>query len=95
MSANVKVHRSTSGIKSLRAAFSSRRKDSKFVSFEYLPPTGCGEPEVDSSGVDCRDILEGPIMSAFRPVVEAVLPLEKGMEAFRGQHGVTVVRLVN
>ncbi|OCF74644.1 hypothetical protein I204_05024 [Kwoniella mangroviensis CBS 8886] len=61
-----------SGLKSLKAAFggsNSRRKDSKFISVEYLPPTGSGEPEVDSSGMDYRDIMEEPCMAIFRPVI--------------------------
>lgn len=84
-----------SGLKGLRAAFSSRRKESKSVAFEYLASAGSGEPEVDTSGIDCRDALEEPCVSAFSPVVTNVWPLEKGMEAFRGQVGVSVIRLVN
>ena len=84
-----------SGFRNLRAAFGSRRKDSKFVAVEYLAPSGSGEPEVDTSGLDCRDVLEDPSISAFRPVVKRVWPLEKGMEAFRDRKEVSVIRLVN
>lgn len=95
MSANGQVHSRPSGIRNLRAAFSSRRKESKYIAFEYLSPTGSGEPGVDASGVDCRDALEEPCISTFRPVVKNIWPLEKGMEAFRGRMGVSVIRLVN
>jgi len=84
-----------SGFKNLRAAFSSRRKESKYISFEYLAPAGSGEPEVDGSGLDCRDVLEELSVTAFKPVVKNIWPLEKGMEAFRGRVGTSVVRLVN
>ncbi|WVF71478.1 hypothetical protein IAT40_006284 [Kwoniella sp. CBS 6097] len=56
-----------SGLKTLRAAFTSKRKESKFIAFEYLPPSGTGEPEVDTSGMDCRDVMEEPCMAIFRP----------------------------
>lgn len=62
--------------------------------FEYLPPTASGEPTVDSSGMDCRDVLEEACMSTFRPVVNCVVPLEKGAEVFKTMSG-GVVRLVN
>ncbi|KAK8864394.1 hypothetical protein IAR55_001642 [Kwoniella newhampshirensis] len=99
-----------SGMKTLRAAFGSRRKESKFISFEYLPPVASGEPEVDSSGMDYRDVMEEPCMAIFRPVVDVVIPFEKGAEAFGrgGGHGegdyqnieraegkVKVVRVIN
>lgn len=84
-----------SGFKNLRAAFASRRKESKYIAFECVAPAGSGEPEVDASGLDYRDVLEEPCISTFKPVVKNVWPLEKGMEAFRGRLGVSVVRLVN
>lgn len=83
-----------SGLKTLRAAFSSRRKTSKFIAFQHLPPAGSGEPEVDSSGMDCRDVLEDPGMAKFRPVVRETVPFERGAEAFREPEE-TVVRLIN
>lgn len=86
-----------SGFKSLRMAFSNKRKDSKFINFVYLPPAGSGEPEVDTSGVDIRDTLEEATMDAFRPMVGQVLPFERGAEAFRWTKGQipAVVRLIN
>ncbi|ODO08828.1 hypothetical protein L198_00561 [Cryptococcus wingfieldii CBS 7118] len=96
-----------SGLKTLRMAFSSKRKDSKFIDLSYISPTACGEPEVDSSGLDLRDVMEEPCMAAFKPFLDngggdggpAILPFEKGREAFRyggwGECGVRVVRLIN
>ncbi|WVQ72581.1 hypothetical protein IAR50_002139 [Cryptococcus sp. DSM 104548] len=96
-----------SGLKTLRLAFSSKRKDSKFIDLTYIPPTACGEPEVDSSGMDLRDVMEEPCMAIFKPFLDngggdggpAILPFEKGREAFRyggwGECGVRVVRLIN
>ncbi|WWD17310.1 hypothetical protein CI109_101750 [Kwoniella shandongensis] len=97
-----------SGLKTLRAAFGSKRKESKFISFEYLPPVASGEPEVDSSGMDYRDVMEEPCMAIFRPMVDSVVPFEKGAEAFKragkgsyetGEGSVegkiSVVRLIN
>lgn len=95
MPSNTRSNNRHSGIKNLRSAFSSRRKDSKYISFEHLTAAGSGEAEVDTSGVDCRDALEEQSIGAFRPVVKNVWPLEKGMEAFRGRVGVSVIRLVN
>ncbi|WVQ82361.1 hypothetical protein IAT38_004489 [Cryptococcus sp. DSM 104549] len=90
-----------SGIKTLRSVFSNKRKESKFVAFEYLPPTGSGEPEVDSSGMDYRDVMEEPCMAIFRPALEgekSVMPFEKGAEVFGyggwGECGVRVVRVM-
>lgn len=79
--------RPVSGFKSLRAAFGSKRQNSKSIIYEYLSPAGSGEPEVDSSGEDYRDVLEEPCMSTFRPVVSRLLPFEKGSDAFRGDSG--------
>lgn len=92
---NVQVSTRSSGLKNLRAAFGSKRKESKFITVEYLPPAGSGEPEVDASGVDCRDVLEETGVGALRPVVRRVWPFEKGMEAFRPGVGGSVVRLIN
>ncbi|ORY34019.1 hypothetical protein BCR39DRAFT_518148 [Naematelia encephala] len=94
-----------SGLRTLRAAFSSSKRkaaSSKSISFEYLAPAGTGEPEVDSSGADCRDILEEPGLESLRPVVEGgVIVFERGAEAFGGQgqagrlFEARVVRLIN
>ncbi|OXG41780.1 hypothetical protein C359_03196 [Cryptococcus neoformans Bt120] len=91
-----------SGIKTLRTVFGSKRKDSKFISFEYVSPIGSGEPEIDASGMDCRDVMEEPCMATFRPVLEgesAVVPFERGAEVFKRQGwdecGVRVVRIIN
>ena len=95
MPSTIPVHSRKSGFKTLRAALTSRRKETKHITFEYLTPTGSGEPEVDSSGVDCRDVMEESCMLFFKPIVAGVIPLEKGVDAFKIQHGVAVVRLVN
>ena len=77
-----KLVKRPSALNSLRSAFKSKRKDTKFVNVEFLPAAGSGEPEVDAGGMDCRDVLDEPCMSTFRPVVRGVLPFERGMEAF-------------
>jgi hypothetical protein len=96
--------KANSGFKSLRAAFGSKRKDSKHISFEYLAPAGSGEPEVDASGMDVRDVLEEMSMGDYVPVLrgrgrEKVVPFERGADVFRelpGMEGIGgVVRLVN
>jgi NADPH:quinone reductase-like Zn-dependent oxidoreductase len=84
-----------SGLKAFRAAFQSKRQTTKAISFEYLPPAGSGEPEVDGSGMDIRDVLEEPAIVAFRPVVSKTLPLEKGAEAFMGVPEGVVVRIIH
>ena len=89
------THSRSSGFKTLRAAFGSKKKETKTINFEYLSPTGSGEPAVDSSGVDCRDVLEEACMSTFRPVVSCIRPLEKGGEVFKSLSGGGVVRIVN
>ncbi|WWC70209.1 uncharacterized protein I206_104159 [Kwoniella pini CBS 10737] len=67
-----------SGLKSLKAAFGSsksNRKDSKYINIEYLNEIGIGEPEVDSSGMDFRDIMEEPCMAIFKPhLPEFIIP---------------------
>ncbi|WRT66364.1 uncharacterized protein IL334_003319 [Kwoniella shivajii] len=77
-----------SGIKTLRAAFGSRRKESKFVQFEYLHPTGTGEPEVDTTGMDYRDVMEEPCMAIFKPhLPEFISPTKYSsgsMESLKG-----------
>jgi hypothetical protein len=88
------THSRSSGFKTFKAAFGSRKKDEKRINFEYVPPTGSGEPAVDSSGVDCRDVLEESCMSTFVPVTPTVVPLEKGVEVFRLKSG-GVVRIIN
>ncbi|WVQ99409.1 hypothetical protein IAU59_006542 [Kwoniella sp. CBS 9459] len=77
-----------SGIKTLRAAFTSKRKESKFIVFEYLAPSGTGEPEVDSSGMDCRDVMEEPCMAIFKPHLpeNALLSDQGGMYGGPQQH---------
>jgi hypothetical protein len=105
MPASIQVQaKPTSGFRSLRAAFASKRKDSKNISFEYVPPAGSGEPEVDGSGMDCRDVLEEIVLADLCPVMrgkgkERVVPFERGMEVFREIPGIGevggVVRLVN
>lgn len=83
MPLRVRAASKPSGLKTLRAAFQSKRKDSKYIAFQYLPPAGSGEPELDASGLDLRDLLEEPCMSTFRPIVGDVWNFERGMEAFR------------
>ena len=97
MPSNQPLHPRSGGFKALRAAFGSKKKDARNVSFEYLSPGGTGEPEVDSSGMDCRDVLEEAAMVSFRPVVKDVFPLELGAEAFKPVKGphVSIVRLAN
>lgn len=85
-----------SGLKSFRLAFKSNKKQTtKSISFEYLPPAGSGEPEVDASGLDIRDVLEEPTIVTFKPVVTRTVPLEKGMEAFQGLQEGVVVRIIH
>jgi hypothetical protein len=85
-----------SGLKAFKAAFtSSKKQTAKSVGFEYLPPAGSGEAEVDASGMDIRDVLEEPSIVAFRPVVSRTIPLEKGAEAFRGVPEGIVVRIIH
>jgi hypothetical protein len=93
MPPTIKAASKPSGLQTLRAVFTSRRKGSKFISFHHLVPAGSGEPEVDSSGMDCRDVLEEACMAVFRPVVRTAWPFEKGMEAFRST-GEAVIRLI-
>ncbi|OCF42889.1 hypothetical protein I317_03240 [Kwoniella heveanensis CBS 569] len=78
-----------SGLKTLRAAFtSSKRKESKFIAFEYLPPSGTGEPEVDTSGMDCRDVMEEPCMAIFKPhLPDNALPSKPGEAAMGAGYG--------
>lgn len=80
--------------------FHSRQKEAKRVVYEYVHPAGAGEPEVDSSGLDYRDILEEPILGVLHPPVNAVVPFERGAEVFRSKRmmdrtNIAVVRLVN
>lgn len=91
-----------SGIKTLKTVFGSKRKDSKFIVFEYVSPIGSGEPEIDASGMDYRDVMEEPCMAIFKPVLEgenAVVPFERGADVFKRQRwdecGVRVVRIIN
>ncbi|WVQ67676.1 uncharacterized protein L199_005880 [Kwoniella botswanensis] len=87
-----------SGLKSLKAAFggsNSRRKDSKYISVEYLPPTGSGEPEVDSSGMDYRDIMEEPCMAIFRPVIAEHIPRKHTSMVLGGEGEGRVKAVVN
>jgi hypothetical protein len=86
-----------SGLKAFKAAFQSKKQANKqkSVGFEYLPPAGSGEAEVDSSGMDIRDVLEEPSIVDFRPVVSKTVPLEKGAEAFTGVPEGVVVRIIH
>lgn len=91
-----------SGIKTLKTVFGSKRKDSKFIVFEYVSPIGSGEPEIDASGMDYRDVMEEPCMAFFKPVLQgehAVVPFERGAQVFKRQGwdecGVRVVRIIN
>lgn len=86
------------GLRSLRAAFATRRKNSKFVQLNHVPPAGSGEAEVDASGLDIRDVLEEPCMASFRPPMPAgeVWAFERGIEVFRGDGpGTAVIRIIN
>lgn len=91
-------------LKNLRASFvGGRKKDHGHnLVFEYIHAAGAGEPEVDASGLDVRDVLEEPLLGLFRPAVETVVPFERGAAVFRPRVGVSavaggvaVVRLVN
>ena len=90
-----------SGFRTLRAAFAPKasRRDSKHIHYEYVPPAGDGEPEVDARGMDVRDVLEDDLMTMLRPAWEGdkVWNLERGMEAFKMDKGagVSVERLIN
>lgn len=87
-----------SGLKAFRLAFkssSSKKQNTKTISFEYLPPAGSGEPEVDASGLDIRDVLEEPTIVTFKPVVSRTVPLERGMEAFQGASEGVVIRIIH
>lgn len=95
MPSSIQAQSRASGFKTLRQAFGAgKRKDSKTIMYEILLPAGTGEPEVDRSGEDYRDVLEGVGMERLEPIVKEVMTFEKGMEAFSGK-GVKVVRLVN
>jgi hypothetical protein len=96
--ASIAVQQRTSGFKTLKMAFKSKKKDAKHVNFEYIPPTGSGEPAVDSSGVDYRDVMEEECMNHFRPVLDhPAIFFEKARDAFvgGGREGSKVVRIVN
>lgn len=90
-----------SGFRTLRAAFAPKatRRDSKHIHFEYVPPAGDGEPEVDARGMDVRDVLEDDLIKMLRPSWEGerVWNFERGWEAFKVDKGlgVSVVRLIN
>jgi NADPH:quinone reductase-like Zn-dependent oxidoreductase len=60
---------------SFRNAFKRRVGDAVVLA-------GTGEPNVDSSGLDCRDVLEEPAMEYLVPVVGRVVPFERGAELF-------------
>lgn len=87
------IRRSRS-IKSFKSALGPRRR----INIDYIHPAGTGEPEVDSSGLDCRDVLEEMgMVGALRPRVDAVVPFERGPEAFAKPYrlGINVVRIIN
>lgn len=105
---NSKSKPKQSGFKTLRAVFSNRRnKNIKQINYTYVSEAGTGEAEVDTGGMDVRDVLEEPCMGSFRPSMPitdegevAVWPFERGMEAFRvgvGKEaaGTSVVRIIN
>ncbi|WVR07044.1 hypothetical protein IAU60_004083 [Kwoniella sp. DSM 27419] len=70
-----------SGLKTLRAAFGGKRKESKFIAFEYRAPAGSGEAEVDTAGMDYRDVMEEPCMAIFRPALPESIPTtHRGMD---------------
>lgn len=80
-----------------------KRHGFKNITVDYVQPAGAGEPEVDTSGQDCRDVLDEPALAALRPCVAKVVPFERGASVFTpglGREGVdrlgtSVVRIVN
>ncbi|KAL1409095.1 hypothetical protein Q8F55_005919 [Vanrija albida] len=93
--------RAASGLANIKAAFSKAKKGQKNIKYTYVPPAGTGEPEVDASGLDTRDVLEEPVMAVLHPVVRHTVPLERGAEVFRWSSdgvdrlGVSAVRIIN
>ncbi|GMK58320.1 hypothetical protein CspeluHIS016_0503520 [Cutaneotrichosporon spelunceum] len=72
----------------------------KNVSVSYIQPAGAGEPAVDASGLDYRDVLEEPVLGVLRPSVEEVVPFELGASVFTSRRNmdrlrVAVVQIVN
>jgi hypothetical protein len=72
------------------------------VHYAHVPVAGTGEAEVDTAGMDVRDVLEEPCMGSFRPSMplEGAWAFERGVEAFRVQVGdgaarTSVVRIIN
>ncbi|WOO82639.1 NADPH-dependent alkenal/one oxidoreductase [Vanrija pseudolonga] len=93
--------RQASGLANIKAAFSKSKRGQKHIKYTYVPPAGTGEPEVDTSGLDTRDVLEEPVMAVLHPVVRHTVPFERGAEVFRWSSdgidrlGVSAVRLIN
>lgn len=93
--------RQASGFANIKAAFSKGKRGQKHIKYTYVPPAGTGEPEVDTSGLDTRDVLEEPVMAVLHPVVRHTVPFERGAEVFRyssdgiDRLGVSAVRLIN
>ncbi|KAL7421576.1 hypothetical protein Q5752_003345 [Cryptotrichosporon argae] len=84
----------SSSIKTFRAAFASRRKTSKSIAFEHVCSPGTGEPELDASGLDRRDMLEEAKLAALEPTVGEVVRFEKGASAFQ-KSATSVIRIIN
>jgi len=63
------------------------------ITTTYVPAPGTGEPTVDSSGLDPRDVMEEEGMDGLAPVVGKIVPFERGAEVFTGHGG--VVRIIN
>ncbi|EIW70664.1 hypothetical protein TREMEDRAFT_61172 [Tremella mesenterica DSM 1558] len=85
------IPRRTSAFKSLF----TKRKDSKYINLLPVSPAGTGEPEVDSSGMDIRDVLEDELIPFLSPVSEGSVVFEKAREVFRSPGSGMVVRIIN
>lgn len=72
----------------------------KHMTSIYVQPAGAGDAEVDTSGLDYRDVLEEPVLGVLHPAVGEVVPFEQGASVFSSKRNndrlmVTVVRIVN
>lgn len=63
------------------------------INTAFIVPAGMGEPTVDTSGLDPRDIMECPAMANLVPTPTTVVPFERGPEVFARRQG-GVVRIV-
>lgn len=75
-------------------------KRAKILSALYVQPAGAGDPEVDTSGLDYRDVLEEPVLGVLHPAVAEVVPFERGASVFASRRNmdrlrVAVVKIVN